>query len=181
LNPNAFLAHVNFGMLLVDRSRFDDALREYAEAARLAPEDPRADYLMGKASLLQGQSAEAMKHFHDALKLEPNNFETLTWLARVLAADESSTNRNGTEAVSIAERANELTAGEQPFVLDTLGMAFAEARQFEKAQAAILKAMQLATTAGAHKNVPDMEQRLKLYQAGQPYREDFAKAAPAAK
>jgi tetratricopeptide (TPR) repeat protein len=175
LNPKAALAHLNFGTLLVDMGRVDDALREYSEAARLAPEDPRPDYLMGKACLRQGQSAEAVKHFRDALRLDANDFQTLTWLARVLATDENPAVRNGTEAVSLAQHANELTGGEQPFVLDTLAMAYAEAGRFKEAQEAAQKAIELATTAGAQKNVPEMQERLKLYQAGQAYREDFGK------
>ena len=176
LNPNAALAHVNFGTLLVDMSRFDEAMREYSEAVRLAPEDPRPHYLMGKACLRQGQSAEAVKHFHDALQLAPSDFQTLTWLARVLASDENSTVRNGAEAVSLAQRANDLTGGEQPFVLDTLAMAFAEAGRFKEAQEAVQKAIELATAAGAQKTLPEMQARLQLYQAGQPYKQNFAKA-----
>ena len=176
LNPNAALAHVNLGTLLADMGRFDDALREYSEAARMAPEDPRPDYLMGKASLRRGQSAEAIKHFRDALRLGPNDFQAGTWLARVLASDENAAVRNGVEAVSLAQHANELTGGEQPFVLDALAMAYAEAGRFKEAQEAVQKAIDLATAADAQKNVPEMQERLKLYQAGQAFREDFAKA-----
>lgn len=173
LNPNAALAHANLATLLAEMGRFDEAMREYTEAARLTPEDPRPYYLMGKASLHHGQSSEAIKHFRDALQLEPNNFETMTWLARVLAADENSDMRNATEAVSLAERANELTGGEQPFVLDTLAMAYAEAGRFPDAQAVGQKAIDLATAAGSQKTLPEMQQRLQLYQTGKPYREDF--------
>jgi Flp pilus assembly protein TadD len=132
---------------------------------------------MGKASLRRGQSGEAVKHFREALRLGSDDFQTLTWLARVLAADKDSGVRNGAEAVSLAQRANDLTGGEQPFVLDTLAMAYAEAGHFKEAQDAAQKAIELATAAGAQKNVPEMQQRLQLYQAGQPFREDFTKAA----
>jgi Flp pilus assembly protein TadD len=177
LNPGAALAHVNLGTLFVDMGRFDDAMREYAEAAQLAPKDPRPHYLIGKACLRRGQSAEAVKHFRDALRLGPDDFQTLTWLARVLAADENSAVRDGAQAISLAQRANELTGGEQPFVLDTLGMAYAEAGRFKEAQEAVQKAIELATAAGAQKTLPEMQERLQLYQAGKPFREDFSKAA----
>jgi tetratricopeptide (TPR) repeat protein len=177
LDPNVALAHVNLGTLFVDLGRFDDAMREYAEAARLAPEDPRPRYLMGKACLRRGQSAEAVKHFREALRLGPDDFQTLTWLARVLAADENSAVRNGAEAVSLAQRANELTGGEQPFVLDTLAMAYAEAGRFKEAQEAVQKAIETATAAGAQKSLPEMQERLQLYRTGRAWREDFAKAA----
>jgi tetratricopeptide (TPR) repeat protein len=181
LNPNAVLAHVNFATLLAELGRFDDAMREYTEAVRLAPGDPRPYYLMGKASLHHGQSAGALKYFRDALQRQSDDFETVTWLARVLAADQNPNVRNATEAVSLAERANDLTGGEQPFVLDTLAMAYAEAGRFKDAQAIEQKAIDAATAANSQKSVPEMQQRLQLYQAGQPYREDFTRSTTPSK
>lgn len=175
LDPNAATAHLNYGTLLSEMGRFDDAMREYAEAARLAPGDVRPQYLMGKACLRHGQSAEAVKHFRDALGLAPDDFETLTWLARVLASDEDPAVRNAADAVSLAQRADAITDGEQPFVLDTLGMAFAQAGRFKDAQDAVQKAIERTTAAGSQKTVPEMQQRLQLYQSGQPYFENFSK------
>jgi len=174
LNPDAAVTHINFATLLSEMGRFDDAMNEYTKATQLEPEDPRPYYLMGKACLRHGQSAEAVKHFREALQRAPNDFETLTWLARVLAADQNPAVRNGAEAISLAERAANLSGGEQPFVLDTLAMAYAESGRFTDAQAAVQKAIQAAAI-GAQKTVPEMQERLRLYQSGQPYREDFSK------
>jgi protein O-mannosyl-transferase len=175
LNPGAAVAHINFATLLSEMGRFNDGLNEYKTAVQLEPEDPRPHYLMGKACLRVGQSAEALQHFRDALQRDPNDFETLTWLARVLAADENSAVRNGTEAISFGERAANLTGGEQPYVLDSLAMAYAEAGRFKDAQATVQRAIQIATSAGAQKTIPEMQQRLQLYQHDKPYREDFSK------
>jgi protein O-mannosyl-transferase len=175
LNPGAAVAHMNFATLLSEMGRFDDAMKEYTTAAQLDPEDPRPHYLMGKACLRHGQSAEAVKHFHDALQRDPNGFQTLTWLARVLASDQNPAVRNGKEAVSLAERAANLTGGQQPFVLDALAMAYAEAGDFRSANETAQKAVQVAAAVGAQKTLPEMEQRLQLYQSDKPYREDFAK------
>jgi len=172
LNPGAPLAHANLGTLLAELGRFDEAMDEFTEAARLAPEDPRPHYLMGKATLRRGQSAEATGHLRNALRLNPNEVQSLTWLARTLAADENPTVRNGTEAVELAGLANELTGGEHPFVLDTLAMALAEAGRFEEAQQAARRAIDLAA-AGAKEMVPPIQERLRLYEAGKPYRETF--------
>ena len=180
LNPNAIDAHLNFGMLLSDMGRFDDAMREYEKAAQLAPDDPRPHYLMGKACLRHGQSAEAVKHFHEALQIAPNDFQTLTWLARVLASDKDAMVRYAKDAISLAQRANELTGGEQPFVLDTLGMAYAEGGRFKEAQETEQKAIELAS-AGAKEMVPPLQERLRLYQSSRPYREDFSQTLSTSK
>jgi tetratricopeptide (TPR) repeat protein len=178
LNPNAEPAHLNFGTLLSEMGRFDDAMREYTTAQQLVPDDFRSEYLMGKACLRHGQNAEAVKHFRAALQMASNDFQTLTWLARVLAADQDPSIRSGAEAVPFAERANDLTGGEQPFVLDTLAMAYAEAGRFPEAQQTAQKAIDLAEKV-AKDTVPAMQDRLRLYQVNTPYREDFSKTPPA--
>jgi len=175
LNPNSPVAHMNFATLLIDMGRFDEAMNEYTKAAQLDPEDPRTYYLMGKANLRQGQSAEAVKHFREALQHNPNDFESITWLARVLAADENPAVRNGVEAVSLAEHAANLTGGAQPFVLDTLAMAYAETGNFRSANATAQKAIQVAAAVGAQKELPELQQRLQVFQSDKPYREDFSK------
>jgi tetratricopeptide (TPR) repeat protein len=175
LNPGAAVTHINLATLLSEMGRFNDAMNEYKTAVQLDPDDPRPYYLMGKACLRVGQSAEALKHFRDALQRDANDFETLTWLARVLAADENPAVRNGAEAISAAERAANLTGGGQPFVLDTLAMAYAEAGRFKDAQTTVERALQIAAMARTQKTVPEMQQRLQLYQNGKPYRENFAK------
>ena len=170
LKPGAPLTHLNLGTLFVSLGRFDDARRHYEEAARLSPGDARPFYLMGKARLRQGDSAGAIANFRAAQRLAPNDFQTLTLLARVLAADQNPQRRNGTEAVALAEQANALTAGMQPFVLDTLAMAYAEAGRFAEAQRTAQAALQLATAAGTTNNIPVLQQRLQGYEAGRPYR-----------
>ena len=180
LNPKAALAHANFGTLLSEMGRFDEAMSEYNRSARLAPGDPRPHYLMGKACLRHGQSVEAVKHFRRSLQIAPNDYQTLTWLARVLASDKNPAIRYGKDAVSFAQRANELTGGEQPFVLDTLAMAYAEAGRFKEAQETIQKAIDSAST-GAKEMISPMQERLRLYQADRPYREDFSQTLSASK
>jgi protein O-mannosyl-transferase len=169
--PNAPLPHLNVGTLLIDMGRDDEGMRHYAEAARLLPDDPRPWYLMAKALLKQNDSARAAVHFRESLRRGPGEFRTLTALARLLASDANANVRNGQEAVTLAERANALTRGEQPFVLDTLAMAYAEAGRFDEAQRTIERAIQISAQAGMEEDAQTMRQRLELYRSQMPYRE----------
>jgi len=177
LNPGAPLAHDNLGTLLVKLSRFYEAMSQYEEAARLDPGDFRPYYLMGKALLKQGRNAEAISKFREALQLDPKDFQTLAFLARVLASDENPQIRNGVEAVALAEKANDLTGGEHPFILDILAMSYAETGHFKDALQAEQHAIQLAQAADL-KETNEMNARLELYKSGQPYRETFTNALP---
>jgi hypothetical protein len=90
----------------------------------------------------------------------------------VLAADENPEIRDGKTALLFATRANELTGGTQPFVLDALGMACAETGDFTNAQTAAQQALDLAAAAQV-KNLEPLRQRLELYKNHQPWRESF--------
>jgi tetratricopeptide (TPR) repeat protein len=175
LKPNALLAHLNLGSALVKLGRFDEAKLHYEQAQRLSPADPRPLYLLGKSLLRQGRSLEAVEQFTEALRLDQNHLQTLVWLARTRAADQNSLARNGTEAAALAERAATLTGGNDPFVLDTLAMAYAEAGRFNEAQQTIQRALQLLSTAG-DTNTATLLARQNLYQARKPYRESFTNA-----
>ncbi len=170
LDPNAAPVHCNFGTLLVKLGRFDEATEHYARAARLVPDDPRPHYLMGKAALRRDQSAMAVAHFRDALRRNANELQTLTFLARVLASDNDPQVRNGQQAVELATQANRLTGNGDPFVLDTLAMAYAETGRFDEAQKVMRQAIGLAKAAGAQDYMSELTDHLKLYEAGQPFR-----------
>ncbi|HEY1663490.1 MAG TPA: tetratricopeptide repeat protein [Verrucomicrobiae bacterium] len=176
LDPAGSYTWINLGNVDAALGRFDDAMTNYNEAAQLAPDDPRIPFVVGKALLAEGRDLEAISHFRDALKLDPDNFQTLTYMARVLASDEDPQARNGPIALAMAAKANDLTGGIEPAMLDTLAMAYAEIGQFDDAQRAEEYAIKLATAPQLKGDLPGMSQRLQLYQAKKPFRQSFASA-----
>lgn len=176
LKSNAPLAHMNYGSALVKLGRYDDARVHYETAQRLSSTDPRPPYLMGKALLRQGRSQAAVSEFTAALQLDKNHLQTMVWLARTKAADNDPWARDGVGAIALAQRAVELTGSNDPFVLDTLAMAFAEAGRFHEAQQTLQRALDLHAQAG-DTNTAALTERQRLYQSGKPYRESFTNAA----
>jgi tetratricopeptide (TPR) repeat protein len=172
LNPKLPSLHDALGAVLVELGRFDDAMSQFTEAARLDPACPAAHFDMGKALLKQGRDSGAIAEFRAALRLEPDNFQILAYTAHVLAADDNSQIRDGKSALVLAAKANALTGGAQPFVLDALGMACAETGDFTNAQDVTQRAIDLATAARMKKLEP-LQQRLQLYKNHQPWRESF--------
>lgn len=175
LDPQAPLVHLNYGSALAKQGRFEEARAQYDAARRLAPADPRPWYLEGKALLRQGRSIEAVAQFQEALRLDPNHLQTLVWFARMRAADYDPRARNGAEAIQLAQHAVELTGGSDPFVLDILAAAYAEAGRFADAGQTLQRARQLLATTG-DTNSAAVTTRLQLYQRQQPYRESFTNA-----
>ena len=172
LDPNALEAHLNFGILLVELNRFDEAAEQFKLAATLEPTDARPHYQMGKMLLKRGDDAAAIGELRLALQNDPNNFQMLAYTARVLAADEAVGVRDGAMALSLANKANDLTGGSQPFVLDALGMACAENQDFANAIACAQKTIELAEAAQMKDTAP-LQKRLELYRQNQPWRESF--------
>ena len=174
LAPGDPLAFCNLGRLLIQMGQFEDGTRQYEEAARLEPADPAPHYSVGKALLQRGQSAQAISHFREALRRDPAHLQSLTFLARLLASDPLDAVRNGTEALGLAEKANALTGNREPFVLDTLAMAYAESGRFSEAQQTLQRAIEIARASGHNDDAAQMLERLQLYRAGRPFGETSA-------
>ena len=178
INPKDAALYNNLGTLLVKLGRFDEAMEHYAAAARLDPTDWRAPYLWGKALLKQGRDLEALPYFRQAMQIDPDNLHVLIYLAQVLASDDNPKVRDGHTAFALASKANTLTGGVQPALLDVLGMACAELGRFDDAQKAAQEAINLAKASGMTNDAVVVQQRLRLYQNHQPWRESFLSTNP---
>jgi len=79
--------------------------------------------------------------------------------------------RNGEEAVRLAQRACQLSGGEDLKSLATLDAAFAEANRFEEAITAATKVRDLALARGESPAVAAADSRLADYRNRRPYRQ----------
>ena len=118
-----------------------------------------------------GRFAEAALYYRRALELDPAAEPVLNNLAWLLATCPMDSVRNGPEAVTLAQRAVELSGGADAGVLDTLAAAYAEAGRFADAAATLRKALDLAWRQRKFSLVDGLEVRLGLYEAGKPYRQ----------
>jgi len=113
--------------------------------------------------------AERAEPLRKALETDPNDVGALNDLAWLLATCPDSCAPDPREAIRLAERAEKLTRGDNPSVLDTLAAAYAAAGNTRRAADILRKAIKLAT---AHDIATDpMTARLKIYEAGKPFRE----------
>jgi tetratricopeptide (TPR) repeat protein len=168
LNSEQPVLRFDLGLLLTQLGRLNEAMDQYEQAAQFASDNPDLYYEMGRLLFIQNRDADAADKLREALRLDPYNVAALVLLAEILASDNQPQIRNGAEAVALAEKANVLSGGTEPPVLDALAMSYAETGRFKEAQQTEQHAIQLAATAGMETN--EMDQRLKLYQSGQPYR-----------
>jgi tetratricopeptide (TPR) repeat protein len=171
INPDDADIHNNLGNIFFQQGRMAEAISHYQKALAINPNYARAHYNLGSAFRQQGRLEEAIAQYQRALAIKPDYVEAQNTMAWVLATCPQTSLRDGSKAVGLAERANQLVGGKDPVILSTLAAAYAETGRFPEAVETAQRAMQLAemqsdtTLAGA------LQSQLKLYQAGIPFRD----------
>jgi spermidine synthase len=163
LAPSYTEAHTLLGDVLLERGQPDQAILQYSATLDIEPRNPIATHNMGNALAAQDKIGEAIQYFSKAIELNPDYVEALNSLAWTLATDSDSRFRDGTRAVSLAERACRLSGNKHAWFLDTLAAAYAEAGEFERAKETAQRAITLARSAGRTEWVQEIETRLQLY------------------
>ncbi len=102
---------------------------------------------------------------------DSSNIAVVNNLAWQLAANPSERVRNPSLALKWAEKANSITGGKHPAVLDTVAVAHAATGDFAKAIQVIELGIQLASASGDVATASSMQERLRLFEAGKPYLE----------
>ncbi len=171
LRPNDPTTHNNFGMVLARQGQFDAAIAEYDQALRFNPGDVRAHNNRLAALNARARRAEALAQWEESVRRQPDNASVLGRMAWVLATNPEASVRNGPRAVELAQRAADLDGGRHAIVLDTLAAAYAEAGRFNEAVQAAQQALALASAQKNAAQADAIRARIKLYQAGSPYRE----------
>ena len=84
-NPDAWMAHIDFGRDLFQSGRYESAIEQDTQALRLRPDLTEAYYNRGSALLQLGRLPEAIANFERALQLQPHSPDVLTNLGDALA------------------------------------------------------------------------------------------------
>jgi tetratricopeptide (TPR) repeat protein len=136
----------------------------------------RAYYNLGYALQQNGRAAEAADCYQKAIQLQPQFIQAQISLAWILATCPAASLRNGSQAVALMEKANQLSSGKDPKVLRTLAAAYAEAGQFDDAIATAQKAIALARQNGETNVLEKNAEFLNFYLKHQPYHQGRASA-----
>ena len=142
------------------------AITDLDAALGLVPDDVEARCLRGKIREEAGEYNFALRDYQEAVKVDSDNPAVLNCLAWLLATAPEAGLRDGRRAVEAAARAVQLERGTEWDTIDTLGAAFAEAGRFAEAVRCAKEALKLAPPS----EHPDLEARLKLFLAKQPFR-----------
>jgi tetratricopeptide (TPR) repeat protein len=169
IDPRHAEMHYNLGNVLLARGELDAALAEYQEAVKLRPDHPFARTNMASVLARQGRFAEAAGHFQRAMEIRPDFPDVINNLAWLRATCPEAGLRSGAEAVTLAQRVNQLSGYGRPDYLDTLAAAYAEAGRLPEALETGHRALELARQQNQPALADALRARIALYQAGKPY------------
>ena len=158
--------HLFLGTALCATGRVGEGIRELEEALALAPTLTDANALLGEAYDGLGRTAQAARQFDLAVAGTPDNPTLLRRVSWFFATTPEPLVRNGARAVALAERARRLTDGRDPFVLESLGAAYAETDRFTDAERVFGEAAALARAQGDAAFLAVLEQELAAVRAG---------------
>jgi tetratricopeptide (TPR) repeat protein len=169
--PDSAEGQAGLGATLCAQGKFAEGIAHLQRAIAIEPDYADAHRDLGEALAASGQLAAAGQSFERALALRPDDVFLLNRAAWIRATARDDDLRNGAQAIDLAERAARLTGRREVSSLDTLGAAYAEAGRFDDALAAGTEALMLARQQPDGSIVPELEQRLALYRAGQKVRQ----------
>jgi tetratricopeptide (TPR) repeat protein len=175
VTENNYVMHNEYGAALHKNGQLDEAIIQYKESLRIAPQYSGALNNMGVVYLLKGKAEQAIACWKEALKYKPDDVEIMNNMAWVKATRESLNFHDSNEAIQLSKRACDLTKYSRADILDTLAAAYASAGDFDEAIKTATKAIGLINSGvkdnEKEKLVLEIQGRLRLYKAGQPYRE----------
>jgi tetratricopeptide (TPR) repeat protein len=158
----------NRAVAYMQLGQYREAVMDFTQALRRARE-AQTHMFRGHAFAELGEYERALLDLEQAVQMAPKDAQAHNALAWVLATAGTPGFRDGTRAVELAKKANQLSGWADPAHLDTLAAAYAEAGDFKQAVQYQERALK---SPGAFKDgeLKEARQRLTLYKAGKPYR-----------
>jgi len=170
VNPDFLEASYSLGGAQMKERNIDEAIAAWKNSVRIYPRFFQAHEGLGFAFYMQGKYSDSLAHLRLALDGEPDRVSVLVLASSLMATSADAAVRNGPEAVTLAERALDLTHAKDISVLDTLSAAYAETGHFDRAKDTADQAIALAEKQGDSNLIAKLKAHRAKYQAFQPLR-----------
>ncbi len=170
LDPQNARYLCNLGYVLAGFGRLEDAIQCYQQAWQLAPRLVEAPRMLGVLFEEIGRYASARAVYEQALTKIPEDPSLRGNLAWLLATCPNAEVRDGEKAVQLARGLAQSTGYEDPWALQTLAAACAEAGMFDEALRFATVARSQAEARDAKALAGELHRMTQQFEAGRPYR-----------
>lgn len=167
INPRAVLAGRNLAKIFLQREDVASAMEVYQRLRSAVPGHPDVMHDLGLALTIQRRYADAFLILREGATLHPDHEPIAVRLIWLLAATPNAAQRNGPEAVRLAERIAESGRSQSPPALEALAIAYAEVERFDEAVQAAQRAEQIARAAGLTQLAEQMATRVQQFKRHQ--------------
>jgi tetratricopeptide (TPR) repeat protein len=167
---NANIYHLR-GICYMVMEKEEPALKDLAKAIELNPRDP--DFPQDRAKLHSKLKSyqKAIADYETSAKLDDEDWEPLNEMAWILSTCPDDKLRAGKKAIALARKGSKMSEYKDDVPVDTLAAAYAEDGQFAETVKWQKEAIKLAKDLDEPEELQKMQERLKLYQNKQPYRD----------
>ena len=171
IRPYYVTAHYNLSSAFLKKGEIDKAIFHCQAVLSTQPEHADAHTILANAFLQKGEIGNAIEQYKKTLEIAPRSVPGLNNLAWILATYSDPAFRDGTKALELAQRANELSGRNNPIILRTLAAAHANVGQFRTA----VEVGQLALSLTDRQSLvaSALQRELAGYEASEPYRESI--------
>jgi Flp pilus assembly protein TadD len=163
IEPNDAAVHLGCAKVLLAEGDFTGALPHYQQVARLVPAAAQPHMMLGHCYASLCDYSDAINEYREAVRLAPQSPEALTRLAWLLAQCNGLQSQNAAEAVTLAQRACDLTAHKSGFPLITLAASYAAIGRVSDALSTSLLAIDAASNAGDTAAAADFQKQMVFY------------------
>jgi Flp pilus assembly protein TadD len=169
LLPGFPTAHNNLGLALAQKGELKEAAGQFLKALKSDPAHAQARFNFAMSLIQVKRYGRAIKVLREGVRLTPEDRQTRSLLAWLLATTPRAEWRNGNEALDIAQKilAEDTT---DLIALNSLAAAYAELGKFSSAVGAARQALRRAETAGMQDEAKRIREYMRLYQGSRPYR-----------
>jgi tetratricopeptide (TPR) repeat protein len=161
--------HKRIGAALLATGRTNEAIEHFNEALRANPKETVVYVSLSIAYTRSGKYEQAIQNWAKARELEPNSpyvFNNPAWL---LATAGDASKEDADRAIEFARLTCEQTGYKDAELLDVLAASYAAGGKFEDAKATGEKASREAKAANKQDLADEIQERIKLYEAGKRY------------
>jgi Flp pilus assembly protein TadD len=171
IDPHSVEAHYNLAILFMEQFRDGESEHHFAQVLARRPGHAGACDNLARVFERRGQWRQAGRILRDGLGYSPDHHVLLYHLSWLLATAPDPDARDGQESLALAERLA-VIAGAEPEACDALAAAYAEVGRQHEAIEAASRAVALAVERHRPELAREISQRLALYTAGQPFRQE---------
>jgi tetratricopeptide (TPR) repeat protein len=158
------------GMARYYQGNIDQAVADYSRAIEINPQLSQAYTSRGVALFRKGDYQRAKEDLKQAYSQNPKDTNALNQMAWMLAVCPDKEYRNGKKALDLARKVINLKT--TPNFLDTLAAAYAETGRYKDAARIQRKVIALLSQEERLNNIEVYLERLKKYEAHEPWRQD---------